>query len=546
MLKKEGGFIFIFVFLLVSCMQNTEKDKNLKIFRYNQHANISSLDPAFARTQSNIWAVNQLFSGLVQLDDSLNVQPDIAKKWVISPNGKEYIFTLRGDVYFHKNQCFLTSNQTRKVTAYDFLYSFNRLKDSTLSASGGWILQNVAHFSAENDSIFKIELYEKFPAFLGLLTTKYASVVPKEAIDFYGADFRKNPVGTGAFQFQFWEENTKLILRKNPLYYEFVDAQGNILPFGENLQEAKRLPFLDAISISFLNEKQSEFLQFIQGNLDFINSVDASYKDEILTSEGNLQPKYQQEIQMLKSPYLNTEYLGITMEKASDVSKNQELRKAIHYGFDREKMMKYLRNNIGKPATGGFIPKGLEGFSDNLTKYQPEKAKKIVADFIKKNAKIPSLTITTDANYLDVCEYIQRELQSVGFQCDINVVPSATLRQSRAMGKLEAFRGSWIADYPDAENYLSLFYSENTAPFGANYTRFKNSDFDNWYREALAENSLPQRLILYKKMDSLLLEYLPVIPLYYDENVRFIHKNIEGMTSNPINLLHLKKVKKNN
>ena len=514
---------------LISCQKNVDKATYLKIFRYNEHANISSLDPIFARTQSNIWAVNQLFNGLVQLDDSLHIQPDIAKNWVISDDGKTYIFTIRNDVFFHKNQCFRTENNTRKVTAYDFMYSFNRLKDDKLASPGRWILQNVKHFSARNDSIFLFQLKENSPAFLGLLTTKYASVVPNEAINFYGDDFRKNPVGTGAFRFQFWEENTKLVLQKNPLYYEKDEKN-------------QSLPYLDGISITFLSEKQSEFLQFVQGNLDFINAVDASYKDEILTSHGTLQPKYKDKILMIKSPYLNTEYLGIVMDKSSDVANNKLLREAIHYGFDREKMMKYLRNNIGKPALGGFIPKGLDGFTDNITKYQPEKSRKIVSDFTKNHHRKPIVTISTDANYVDVCEYIQRELQSIGFQCNIDIIPSATLRQSRATGKLQTFRASWIADYPDAENYLSLFYSENFAPNGANYTHFKNETFDRWYKQAISDISREKRIFLYQKMDSLVMQHLPVIPLYYDENIRFVQKNIQGLTPNPINLLHLKKV----
>lgn len=526
---KQQFIIFIGFFLLISCQKKIDKTAHLKIFRYNEHANISSLDPIFARTQSNIWAVNQLFNGLVQLDDSLNILPDIAKKWTISDDGKTYVFTLRNDVFFHKNQCFRTENNTRKVTAYDFLYSFNRLKDDKLASSGRWILQNVKHFSARNDSIFLFELKESSPSFLGLLTTKYTSVVAHEAVDFYGNDFRRNPVGTGAFRFQFWEENTKLVLQKNPLYYEKDDKN-------------EPLPYLDGISITFLSEKQSEFLQFVQGNLDFINAVDASYKDEILTTQGTLQPKYKDKIQMIKSPYLNTEYLGIVMDKTDDIATNKQLREAIHLGFDREKMMKYLRNNIGKPALGGFIPKGLNGFTDTITKYQPEKSRKIVLDFTKKKQRKPMVTISTDANYVDVCEYIQRELQSIGFLCNIDIVPSATLRQSRATGKLQTFRASWIADYPDAENYLSLFYSENFAPNGANYTHFKNETFDQWYKQAISENSLEKRVLLYQKMDSLVMQHLPVIPLYYDENIRFVQKNIQGLTPNPINLLHLKKV----
>ncbi|MDO4881485.1 MAG: ABC transporter substrate-binding protein [Capnocytophaga sp.] len=522
------NYIFFTFFILISCNTNNKEEK--QIFRYNEHSNISSLDPAFARTQSNIWAVNQLFTGLVQLDDSLNIKPDIAKSWDISPDGKTYTFLLRNDVYFHKNQCF-TPDSTRKVTAKDFLYSFSRINDEKTASPGKWIFQYINHFYAKNDSIFTIELNHSFPPFLGLLATKYTSVVPKEAIDFYKENFRRNPVGTGAFCFQLWEENTKLILRKNPFFYE--------------KENGTPLPYLDGIAITFLTEKQSEFLQFIQGNLDFINSIDASYKDEILTPQGNLSDKYSDRIKMIKSPFLNTEYIGITLDNVSDISENEELRKAIHFGIDRKKMMKYLRNNIGIPASNHFIPKGLEGFSEQKISYNPSYSQNIVNNFIHKHQRKPKIKIASDANYLDICEFLQRELQQIGFQCDIDIMLPSTLRQNRALGKLETFRASWIADYPDAENYLSLFYSKNFAPNGGNYTHFQNNFYDNLYEKAINENSKEKRIILYQKMDSLIISHLPVIPLYYDENVRFIQKNIDGLSSNPINILQLKKVKKN-
>lgn len=525
-----GLFILNFFF---SCQRNSDfQTEKLKIFKYNEHSNISSLDPAFARTQSNIWAVNQLFSGLVQLNDSLNILPDIAKEYHFLQDGKKIKFILRDDVFFHENQCFSTDEKTRKVTAFDFEYSFQRLKDEKTASPGRWILQNVANFYAENEHIFWIELKEKNPTFLGLLATKYASVVPREAVDFYKENFRRNPVGTGAFQFQLWEENTKLVLRKNKNFYQ-MDKKG------------EKLPYLDGISIQFFKEKQSEFLQFIQGNLDMVNSVDASYKDEILTSEGELKTNYQEKIKMLKSDFLNTEYIGFSMENLSDMASEKEIRRAIHIGFSREKMMKYLRNNIGTPAHNGFIPKGLQGFSNkNSLPYNPQKAREIVTNFTKKYNRSPKITLSTDANYVDICEYIQRELQNIGFQCVVNVIPPSTLRQSRSSGKLEAFRASWIADYPDAENYLSLFYSKNFPPTGSNYTFFKNKTFDNWYEMCLNDPSATQREQLYKKMDSLLMEELPIIPLYYDQTIRFVQKNIHGMRTNPLNLLQLKEVRK--
>jgi len=517
---------------LISCGNNTQQDRDFKVFRYNEHSNITSLDPAFARNPQNIWPTNQLFNGLIQLDDSLQIRPDIAYHWEIIDSTQTYRFFLRKDVYFHKNKVF-GKDSTRTVTAYDFEYSLNRLIDPEVASPGSWVLQNVDRFYAENDSVFTLQLKQPFPAFLGLLSMRYCSVVPKEAIDFYGNNFRSHPVGTGPFQFKLWEENVKLVFRKNSLYFE-TDDQG------------VRLPYLEAVAITFLPDKQSEFLQFAQGKIDFLSSLDHSYKDEILTSRGQLQPKYQDWAYMITSPNLNTEYLGFFMETSTPEIRSKSLRKAINYGFDREKMITYLRNGMGIPAIHGFIPKGLPGFAsiEGYT-YQPEKAKALVEAYkVETGDANPEIVIGTNSQYLDICEYIQRELEKIGISVTIDVMPPSTLRQMKSSGKLDIFRASWIADYPDAENYLSLFYSPNFVPHGPNYMHYKNDGLDSLYREALSVNNINERKKLYTKMDSLIMEDAPVVPLYYDMAIRFVNKNVYGLGINPQNFLFLKKVQK--
>ncbi|WP_093668391.1 ABC transporter substrate-binding protein [Tenacibaculum sp. MAR_2009_124] len=535
--KRVSKLILIVCTLLIfsSCMKTKSSYSDIDVFRYNEHSNITSLDPAFAKDQRNIWAVNQLFNGLVQLDDSLKIRPDIAKEWTISDDGKTYEFSLRKDVFFHEHEIF-GENKTRIVNASDFEYSFNRLLDPDVASPGGWVLQNVAQFKAKNDSVFTVDLKKPFPPFLGLLAMKYCSVVPKEAVDAFGSKFRENPIGTGPFYFKLWIENTKLVFRRNENYFE-KDSKGN------------KLPYLEAVAITFLPDKQSEFLQFVQGNIDFMKSLDASYKDDILNTDGSLKGKYRDKVNMLTGSYLNTEYLGIYLDGDKSLAVNSvDIRKAINYGFDREKMIKFLRNGIGTPAVNGFIPSGLPSFNkqEGYT-YQPEKARELVAKYKKETGKSEvEVTITTNSNYLDLCEFIQRELQKIGIQTNVNVIPPSTLRQGKAGGKLPVFRASWIADYPDAENYLSLFYSKNFIPNGPNYTHFKNAEFDKLYELSIQEVEIEKRYKLYQKMDSIIIDNAPVIPLYYDEVIRFMQKRVKGLGINPIDMLHLKNVRKEN
>ncbi len=123
-------------------------------------------------------------------------------------------------------------------------------------------------------------------------------------------------------------------------------------------------------------------------------------------------------------------------------------------------------------------------------------------------------------------------------------MPSSAIRQSRADGSLDAFRSSWIADYPDAESYLSLFYSPNHTPAGPNYTFFQNKEFDSLYDFAKNIEDINERKVFYKHLDSIMIQEAPIVPLYYDEAVRFIQKRVTGLGINPQNILVLKRVKK--
>jgi peptide/nickel transport system substrate-binding protein len=536
---RKLHYFILSTFVLLSGCDHPTQIENRSVFRYNQESDISSLDPAFARDQANIWAVNQIFNGLVQLNDQLIPEPAIAKSWEILDEGTRYRFVLRNDVYFHETTLFGAS-KTRVVTAADFVFTFERLINPAIASPGAWIFNDkvVAQqaFVAINDTTFEITLKAPFPPFLGLLSMQYCSVVPREVVTYYGNDFRANPIGTGPFRFAFWEQQEALVLHRNPNYFE--------------QEYGAALPYLDAIQVSFLPDKQAAFLAFMQGKLDYISGIDPAFKDEILTRQGELKPAYQDKIKLQKAPYLNTEYLGILMENKS-VNKNspllqQKIRQAINYGFDREKMMRYLRNGIGTAGTAGFIPPGLPGFDSSALQfysYQPEKARQLLkeANYTSSSA---SIRLLTTPSYLDLCVFIQKQLQEIGLKVSIETSPGPTLRQLINKSEAPFFRGSWIADYPDAENYLALFYSKNFTPAGPNFTHYANPTFDQLYEKALLTVGDKSRIALYMQMDSILREDVPMVVLYYDQLLRLVQPNISGLTTNPLNLLQLKRVKK--
>ncbi len=544
--KPELWVSILLIILLVAACEPMPDQDNKSVFRYNEAAGVSSLDPAYARDLANIWACNQIYSGLVRLDKNLQIRPAIASDWEVSEDGKIYTFHLRPDVLFHDHPLF-KNGAGRKVNAGDFVYSFNRVLNPAAASPGAWVFNHVKNdetgtgFTALNDSTFEIRLVKAFPPFLGILGMQYCSVVPHELVEHYGRDFRQNPIGTGPFRFKYWKEGVKLVMIKNKHFYQ-VDETG------------LRLPYLDAVAISFLKDKQSAFLEFIKGNLDFMSGIDPNYKDELLSPDGNLNPKYNDRIYLKREPYLNTEYLGFLVDtnmpevRQSPLSL-QKIRQAINFGFSRKDMIRYLRNGIGTPGNYGIIPPGLPSFHDDddvIYTYDPQKARQLLKEAGFPNAsELPEITLLTTSEYLDLCKYIQHQLSLLGINLKINVNTPGALRELKAQSKAAFFRGSWIADYPDAENYLSLFYSGNFAPNGPNYTHYASKQFDQYYQESQSIVNSEARYALYRKMDSLVMADAPVVILYYDEVLRFIRKDVSGLGINPVNLLDLTGVRKN-
>lgn len=532
------NILILFLFLtssvfVISCDTKTN-NKSGKIFKYNMGSGIASLDPAFSKDQSTMWADNQLFNGLVQVNDQLEIMPCIAKSWDIDKNAKQYTFHLRNDVFFHDDAEF-KEGKGRKVVASDFVYSLNRLIDSNVASPGGWLfngkLASENGFLALNDSTFQINLDIPFRPLMGILTLQYCSVVPFEVVDKYKKDFRIHPIGTGPFKFKVWEENNYLILSKNENYFETL--------------EGKKLPLIDGVKVTFIADKATEFEQFTIGKLDFFSGIDASIKDKIFTKKGEITETYKGKFKFEKGPYLNTEYLGFSQkDQTNKALTNKYVRQAINYGIDRQKLITYLRNNIGKPANAGFIPFGLPGFDPskvNGYSYNPQKVKELLIKAGYPEGKgIGEIKLFMNPTYIDLCTAIKKDLEQFGIIVSLENVPPAFLRESMRNNKAGFFRGSWIGDYPDAENYLALFYSGYDAP--PNYTFFKNKQYDALYEQLISMPDVSKTLDIIHQMENIILEEAPIVPLYYDEIARFTNNRVKNLPLNAMNLLVLKSV----
>ena len=207
-------------------------------------------------------------------------------------------------------------------------------------------------------------------------------------------------------------------------------------------------------------------------------------------------------------------------------------------------MMLYVRNSIGIAAESGFIPAGMPSFDSALIgySYDPAKALQLLKDAGYPNGSgLPEIKLLTIPQYVDLGSYIANELQQVGIRVKVEAIQKSLLLEQTAKSQALFFRGSWIADYPDAENYLSVFYSKNPAP--PNYTRYKNPAFDALYEKALAEKNDSVRAKIYQAADQLMIKDAPVVPLWYDMVIRLVHPYVKFFIPNSLNLLELRKVR---
>lgn len=540
----------LFTFLVFSRCQNVDKIRNTQVFRYNEDQSVNSLDPAYVKNQSEIWIASQIFNGLIELDSVLKPSPSLALRWEVLEGGLVYKFHLRSGIRFYGQDSALL-HKPRWVTAHDAVYSFGRLIDPKTASPGAWIFSDKVlmpagfdslsllpagkrPFYAPNDSTLIIRLRRPFSAFLSLLGTSYCYILPREIVERDPVAFGRQPSGTGPFYTKIWETDVKIVLRRNPHYFEKENGQS--------------LPYLEAVNVDLIKNKQTAFMRFIAGEYDFFNGLESSFKDELLSREGRLRSNYEGAFHMLQTPFLNTEYLGFYLGVKTGPQafmNNRHLRRALAMAINRENLVKYVRNGVGVPGTAGFVPPVfVQGRVKGLD-YNPAAAlKELELAGFPRGKGLPVLQVTTTNDYLDLIVLMKKDWAEVGIRVDIDVQASGMLRQMRNKGSLQMFRGSWIADYTDPENYLACFYSGNFSPSGPNYTHYSEAGFDAMYERLSMTDSETEKNALVLKADEQVVQDAAVIVLYYDKSIRLFHNNVVGFSNDASNRLNLKRVRK--
>ena len=565
--------VLCFLVVLSSCTRE-QVQQSETTFSYNEPNGITSLDPARAGYQAAIWAGTQLYNGLVERDSALHVVPCIAKSWDSDSSGTRWVFHLRRDVFFHEDPCFgkvntnsetslntnsQTSLKTRVVTAQDVEYSFLRLLDVRTKSPGLWVFQKRIKGAEEyieqtrngfsnhcsgircvGDSIIVIELTKPFAPFLQLLSMPYAWIIPREAVEYYGEEFSRHPVGTGPFRLGHWIPDIELVLQRNERYFK-TDEKGH------------RLPYLESVHISFMRDTKTEFMEFRKGRLDVLAALDPSIATAVVLSDGTLQRTFSAyRLQQVCAESI--EYYGMLLDtlceggKFSPLARSVLVRRALNYAIDRERIVRYVLHGKGVPAHHGVIPPGMPGFSPQVEgyRYNPDLARKLLADAGFAGGKgLPPviLQMGNSARTVSVGEAIQQMWKEIGVTVNLKQVDFPQHLEMVSASKLALWRTSWIADYSDPENFLALFASDFFAPRGPNTTHYNKSSVDSLY-ELIASSpvSSDRRYSWVHELERTVLEDCPWVFLYYPVIQRLVQPNVSGLPIDGSDRLVLERV----
>lgn len=543
MKKSVLLFCWVVCTLNFGCKQSNKlKESSRNVLHYAATKPIYSLDPAFAMNETECLAVKQLYNGLVQLNDSLEVEPAIAKSWTIADDGLTYTFTLRNDVYFHDHILFLNS-KGRKVRSADFVNSFTRICNPAVASPGAWIfneldksaISNYKGVTEKNDTTLVIHLRRPFSPFLKLLCLTYCSVVPIEVADYYGNAFRLNPVGTGAFQKKYWKEGEQLILSKNQNYFET-----NVL---------LKLPLLDAISFDFTIDPSSTFTHFLEGKLDFVSGIDDRFSSKLIKSDGCLAKEYESKFKLYQPPHLVSNYLGFNSKINSllNNAKGKLVRKAIQYAINKKKLIQNLNSPTATVASNGIVPDALK-FPNNTSfiapDYNREKAKILMqrAGYTESNP-FPLLKIIVEKDAIKWCSLIQNDLLEIGIRTELVPVEDAVLDEMIRHADLSMYARNEQPLYADPMSYFDGYFLNHSG-----YTAAAELDSDltesKLYHNLFTEQNEEMRKKMVQQLDQQLIEEGWVVPIFYASTPLLSQRGIQGLKCSTLSNLQFKSVKK--
>jgi ABC-type transport system substrate-binding protein len=555
-------YLMMAVVVIVAGCGKAPENANSRTMYISAGGQVKTMDPALASDLASRNIVAAFYDTLLQYNYTARpyqLEPAmLAKMPEHSPDFTTYTFTLRDDLYFQNDPCFVEMNKMqRKITARDVIFSYLRIADGRLHSPVFWMFRGkikgidtfmektalakpgdfsfydtgIAGLELVNDTTFKIHLNNPDPRFLYSLAIPYASIVSRRAAEFYGDALAEHPVGSGPFRLIRWIREYRITLERNPEFRRelFEHAQNPA-------DRVKPLPLLDKIVCYQIRQPLSAWLMFLQGNLD-MSALDKNNLDAVVDAKQQLiSALAQRGIQLFAIPAFEIRYVGFNFTDPV-LASNLELRRALSLAYDIGSRVRHFNYQL-IPAQGP-IPPGVSGydreFKNPWVQFNVELAKEHLRragypDGIDPQTNQP-LTLTFDlsgnsSSYRQLAELMERDMRRIG----IKIIPALNSQprffQKMRQGKFQLFLLSWIGDYPDAENFLQLFYGRNAG--SSNRAFFQNNEFDVMYEKILNMPDSPERSRLYREMVVLLTGHCPWIFEGYPISFQLTHSWLQN------------------
>jgi ABC-type transport system substrate-binding protein len=542
-----GAFLLV-VFALWLYIKRKEAPQGTqeKVLITANDSQIKGFDPIQAEDAYSVREVTKVYEGLVDyqyLKRPFELMPNLAESMpTISADQLVYTFKLREGVKFHDNPCF-PDGKGREMTAHDFVYSFKRLADPKNQARCFWLIDSkieglnewrqrytdattvdytdeISGLQAVDRYTLQLTLISPSPQFLYSLALAATFVVPHEAVEHYGAEFLNHPVGTGPFVTEgFNPQDTKIVYHKNPTFRDKLFPSEAAEEYKHMLVYAnKKLPFVDKMITYILPEEQPRWLKFQKGQMDVIDISTGNIALEVIKDNALVPALKGKGIQLFSVGEIGTRYIVFNM--ANPLFKNNlKLRQAMAMAFDGAGYNKLFYNGMAILAQS-TIPPGLAGYNPDYVNpsqvHDLKKAKQYLAEAGYPNGKgLPEMTLEVGPTTVDKQrgEFLQKCMKEVGINIKVvpNIFPELLKKINNKSTMLHAI--AWSADYPDAENFLKLFYGlGESAGLGTN---FNDPAFNTLYENAINLPDSPARTVVYERLNQMLAERVPCIYLIH-------------------------------
>lgn len=461
----------------------------------------------------------------------------------VSEDGLTYTITLRDDVYFQDDKAF-PEGKGRKVTMHDLVYSWKRLADVRNVSKNWWVLDGrieglndfreytktvdkgevdydrpVPGLDVLDDHTLRIRLTQTWPQIMYYLAHLPTAVVPREAVERYGDEFLNHPVGTGAYRLAEWRRGSRIVFERNPNYYQVhypTEGEAGDSEAGLLADAGKLMPFIDRAEFLIIEEDQPLWLKFMSGELDSAGIPKDSFDQAIGADRKLTDAMKAKGISLLVFDDPTTFWYGFNMEDPV-VGENLPLRRAMNVALDRRRFLELFLNNRGRPARGVLPPMFAE-YNEDLdspyTQYDPDLAKELVEEAKKVHGgELPTITLTmggTDTTARQMGQYLQRSFEVVGIPFKVDYMDWPTAQEKVKTKNAQMYAMGWVADIPDAENFLQLFYGPNQSP-GPNNMNYDNPRFNELYEKIVVMEDGPQRRELIRQMEQMVVDDLPCV-----------------------------------